>query len=130
MRELWSTELTEEETDRLLKKAASEVKRRKLESPAILMAEMHKPLAGIGSQAAVMLSPILVPFFGFENVDDYSRLFSKRENFERFIRLLEQDAQPDEGPDSVQAGSEGEKKEQDSAAQNKLKIEPDSKADN
>lgn len=130
MRELWSTELTEEETDKLLEKAASEVKRRKLESPAILMAEMHKPLAGVGSQAAVMLSPILIPFFGFENVNDYSRLFSKRENFERFIRLLEQDAPPDEGPGLDGAGSEGEKKEVDLATQNKLEIEPGSKADN
>jgi hypothetical protein len=89
MRDLWSKELTEQETERLLKAAAREIKRRKLEAPAILFAEMHKPLANVAGNAAIVLSPYLVPFLGFEHVDDYSQLLSKRENLERLIRLLE-----------------------------------------
>lgn len=90
MRELWSTELTAEEEQGLLESAANEIRRRKLEAPAVLMLEINKPLANVGSQAAVVFSPFLIPFLGFKNVDDYSRLFSKRENFERLIRLLEE----------------------------------------
>jgi hypothetical protein len=50
---------------------------------------MHKPLAFLSSQAVVAFSPFLVPFVGFDNLNDYSRLMSDRENFERLIQRLE-----------------------------------------
>ena len=89
MREFWDTELTEEETQTLLDKAAAEVLKRKLNVPAILMLEMHKPLAFISANAAVAMAPFLVPFFGFDSVNDYSRLLQKRENIEALIKRLE-----------------------------------------
>ncbi len=92
MRELWSSELTQEETERLLHKAVTKIRGRKLEVPAILFAEMSKPLANLGGHAAVVFSPFLIPFFGFDNVNDYSQLISKRDNWERLIRLLEEPA--------------------------------------
>lgn len=95
MQELWSTELTPDEEEQLLKSLVEEVRRRKLEAPAIILLEMHKPLAYVGSQAAIAFSPFLVPFVGLKNLNDYSRLFSKRENFERLIRLLEESAPPE-----------------------------------
>lgn len=58
--------------------------------PAIIAFEMHKPLAYVGSHAAVAFSPFLVPFFGFDRVNEYSQLLSSRANVERLICRLEQ----------------------------------------
>lgn len=91
MFDFWRDELTNEETERLLEKAVSEIKRRKLEMPAVLFLEMHKPLGFLSSQAAVVFSPMLVPFFGFDTMNDYSRLLSKRENVEALISRLERE---------------------------------------
>jgi hypothetical protein len=90
MFEMWNEELTEEETEALIEKAANEITRRKLDTPAMLLFEMHKPLSFVGSQAAIVFSPFLVPFLGFDNVNNYSRLFAKRENVERLLQRIEQ----------------------------------------
>lgn len=89
MFDLWKDELTDEQTNALLDRTAHEIKRRKMEAPAILFFEMHKPLAFVGSQAALVFSPFLVPFIGFDRVNDYTRLFSKRENIESLLKRLE-----------------------------------------
>ena len=89
MNGFWEEELTSEETERLLDKAAESIRKRKLEGPAILALEMHKPLAGIASHAAVAMAPFVVPFFGFDRVNDYSRLLKDRQNVERLIQRLE-----------------------------------------
>lgn len=89
MFDLWKDDLTDEQTSALLDRTAHEIKRRKMEAPAILFFEMHKPLAFVGSQAAIVFSPFLVPFIGFDRVNDYTRLFSKRENIESLLKRLE-----------------------------------------
>lgn len=97
MFDFWKDELTEEETEALILKAADSIHRRKLEMPAILALEMHKPLSFLGSQAALAFSPFLVPIFGFDGVNNYSRLFSKRENVERLLDRLDRlRSQPEE----------------------------------
>jgi hypothetical protein len=89
MYDLWASELTFDEEEVLIEKAASKIAQRKLETPAILALEMHKPVAYISSQAAIVFSPFLVPFLGFDNINNYSRLFAKKENVERLITRLE-----------------------------------------
>lgn len=74
----------------MLQKAADAIIKRGLATPGILFLEMHKPLAYIGGQSAIAMAPFIVPFFGFDFVNDYSRLFAKRDNIERLIQLLEQ----------------------------------------
>lgn len=98
MFDLWKEPLTEEERESLLDKAAHEILKRKMEMPAVLFLEMHKPLAYVGSQAALAFSPFLIPFVGFDNVNNYSRLLSDRENVERLMKKLERhgDAAPNE----------------------------------
>ena len=91
--DLWSTELTPEEEKNLLEKAANEIIKRKMQTPAILALESHKPLANVIAQTTIVFSGFLIPFLGFQNVNDYSRLLQKRENVERLICLLEQKAQ-------------------------------------
>jgi hypothetical protein len=89
MFDLWKEPLTEEEREALLDKAAHEILKRKLEMPAVLVPEMHKPLAYVGSHAALAFSPFLIPFVGFDNVNNYSRLLADRENIERLLQKLE-----------------------------------------
>ncbi len=89
MFDLWKSELSEEETDDLIERAANEIGRRKLEVPAVLFLELHKPLAFVGSQSSIMFAPFIAPFVGFDFVNNYSRLFAKRENVERLLQRIE-----------------------------------------
>ncbi len=94
MFEYWDNELTPEETERLLDKAAAEVRKRKLQVPAILALEMHKPLAYVAGTAATVFAPFLVPMLGYDTVHDYTRVLSKRANIETLLRKLESDPTP------------------------------------
>ena len=97
MFDFWENELSEEETAELIERAALAVEKKRMTTGAILALEMHKPLAGIGAQASIVFAPFLVPFFGYENVNDYSRLIKSRDNIERLLKRLESTpAQPGE----------------------------------
>jgi hypothetical protein len=89
MFDFWNEELTPEQEEVLLDKAAQEIRKRRLEAPAIIALEMHKPLATIGAHSSVVIAPFLVPLFGYDRVHDYSRLFKKKENVELLIQRLE-----------------------------------------
>jgi len=89
MDRLWDQELTPAEAGVLIERIAALIERRSLQVPAILALEMHKPLASVLAQGAVVSSPFLIPFLGFEGVNDYSRLFASRDNWERLINRLE-----------------------------------------
>lgn len=92
MNDFWQSELTDEEADRLIAKAVEEISKRKLHAPSILFLEMHKPLGRVMGNAAVVFAPFLVPVLGFDTINDYSRLVTKREWVERLIRRIEEDA--------------------------------------
>lgn len=89
MMDFWENDLTPEETETLLDKAAHEIRKRRMEGPAILALEMHKPLASIASHAMLAFAPFSVPFFGYDKVNDLSRLLKDRNNVERLIQRLE-----------------------------------------
>lgn len=82
-------ELTDQETEDLIEKAANEIIKRKMEVPAVIMLEMHKPISYIASQASVVFAPFIIPLVGYDNANNYSRLLTKRENVEKLIRRLE-----------------------------------------
>jgi hypothetical protein len=88
MFDFWDRELEAQEEEELIERLAADICRRGLDSPALLFFESHKPLSFLGSQAAVVASPFLVPFLGFDRVNDYTRLFSKRENVDRLIERI------------------------------------------
>lgn len=90
MFDMWGSDLTPEETTELLQKAAQEIRRRKLETSAVFLLESHMPVLGVGGQAAMAFSPFLVPFLGFDNVNNYTRLLTKRENVDRLLEMLEE----------------------------------------
>lgn len=89
MADFWDGELTEEKTSETLERLAASVRKRRLEMPAILALEMHKPLSGFLANSAVALSPFLVPFFGFDATNDTTRVLERRANVERLITMLE-----------------------------------------
>lgn len=74
----------------LVEKAAQEICRRGMQTPAIIALEMHKPLAGILAQTSIITAPMIVPFVGFDRFNDYSRLLSKRENIELLLVKIEE----------------------------------------
>ncbi len=89
MFDMWKEEPSEAEIDAVITKAADAILKRKLEAPAVFALEMHKPIAPFAAYGSLALAPFLVPFFGFDAVNDYSRVFSKRENVERLLLKLE-----------------------------------------
>jgi len=98
MSDFWTEELTPEETEKLIRKVADEIIRRKMQTPAILALDMHKPLANVTSSAGVVFAPFLVPFLGFHAVNDYTRLLAKQENVERLIAMIDESRDVKEDP--------------------------------
>jgi hypothetical protein len=83
-------ELEPEERDAFLDRMAREVTRRRLEAPAILALEMHRPLMFLGSQALAVFTPMLAPAFGLENLQKLYRILEDRQNLDRFIERIEE----------------------------------------
>lgn len=90
MREFWKEPLSEAQKQELIDALATQIVRRGLSAPAILFLELHKPFAFIGSQAGIVFSPFLAPFFGFDKVDLYTQLLSERENWDRLVERIEE----------------------------------------
>ena len=88
---LWEDELTEQETEELVSHLAKQIRRRKLEAPAILFLESHKPISRLAGSALVVFSPFIAPFVGFQNVNNYSRLLMEPANVEKLILKLEEE---------------------------------------
>lgn len=104
MQALWQEELTIEQETALIEKLAKAIHKRKLETPAILFFEMHKPIASLAGQTMVVFSPFIIPFVGFDSANDYSRFFAKRSSIERLIRRLEEYREsPDTGSEDINA---------------------------
>lgn len=82
-------ELTPEERDGLLERAAEAVVRRRLEVPAVLLLELHRPLTYLGSQALVLFTPLLGPAVGVETLQKLAKLLEERENLDRLIDRIE-----------------------------------------
>lgn len=89
MDEDWLERLSDDEETELIEKFGQAVHKRSMETPAILFLEMHKPVAGLSSQAAIAFSPFVAPFVGIDNVSRFSRLLRHKESYERLIAHIE-----------------------------------------
>ncbi len=89
MWETWNEDLTPEEEATLIEKVATEVEKRRLQVPAVLFLEMHRPLMGIASQAMIAFTPFLGPFMGLDRIQGFSRLAKSPTAVESLIRRLE-----------------------------------------
>jgi len=96
MLKMWEQALTEAEKDTMAKGMAEFFRKHRVQTPATLFLEMHKPLSTVVGNAAIFFSPIIMPILGFERVDKYSRFFADRENVERLICEIENPAESTE----------------------------------
>lgn len=86
----FTTPLSQEEIDARLDVIARQIVGRRLETPAAMFLEMHKPLSYLASQGLVVAMPMLGPFVGHQNVADYSKILSDSANVERLIQRIEE----------------------------------------
>ena len=84
------TPLTDERRREVIDSLARKVAGRRLEMPAVLFLDMHKPLSFIASQAMLVGLPFLGMFFGAQDVADVSKLLSDRKNVEALIARIEE----------------------------------------
>ena len=82
-------DLSPEERDALLDRAAEEVVRRRLEAPALLCLEAHRPLQFILSQGLIVFTPLLAMLFGITRLEKLALLMQDRENLDRLIYRIE-----------------------------------------
>jgi len=90
--------LVERNAEQLLEKAAQVIVKRGLEVPAILLLEMHKPLANLIGHAVWVTMPVWAIFFGVATTNKLGALLSDPEQIERLIQRIEElSAKRDEG---------------------------------
>lgn len=104
----WTDDLSDQEEAKLLTGLATKIRKRKLETPAILFLEMHKPVSRLAGNALVVFSPFIAPFVGFQNVNDYSRLLMKPGAVEKLILLLEEVEEPEQESDAEPSEQEND----------------------
>lgn len=111
------TELTEEEVDEIIEKAAEKIRKYGMETFAILTLESVKPIVYIGGEMSrLMISPFL-PALGpnaNELGENLINVFEERKNVEKLITILEEMASGEYGKeeDEQEAGApeEGQEK--------------------
>ena len=82
--------LDEQAENLFLERAARAVVRRRLTVPAVLTLESLRPLSFIGSQALLVLTPMLSLVFNHRDLQTLYRLLEKRTGIERFLTLIEE----------------------------------------
>ncbi len=86
----WLDPMEDDERDSIIGNIAEGIVRRRLETAAVLLLEMHKPLTFITSQSLIVGSPLIAPFVGIDNLQSASRLLQDRGNIELLILRIEE----------------------------------------
>lgn len=82
-------EISEEERDRIIEKAAREIVKRGLTAPALLFIEMAKPINFLGSQLLVAVDPFISSILSSGDYRKFSILMEDDENVERLLQAIE-----------------------------------------
>jgi hypothetical protein len=82
--------LAERNAEQFLEKAAQVIVKRGLEVPAILLLEMHKPLANLIGHAVWVTMPVWALFFGVATTNELGALLSDPDRIERLIQRIEE----------------------------------------
>jgi hypothetical protein len=82
------SEYSAEEQEQLLDRIADQVVRRRLEMPASMFLEMHRPLRFFAGQGLLLASPLLGAFFGLEEVYKFSRLVEDPTTVDRLLERI------------------------------------------
>ncbi len=109
-------ELTQEEVDEIIRKAAEKIHQYGMETVAILTLESVKPLVYIGGEMSrLMLSPFL-PALGpdaNELGENLINIFEDRENVEKLIVILEEMARGEYGKEKEERETGAPEEEDD-----------------
>jgi hypothetical protein len=84
------TPLTSDERSEMIESIAKTIVRRRLECPAVVLLEMHKPLSFIASQGLAVALPVIGPLVGPERIARFSRLLIERGNIDLLIGRIEE----------------------------------------
>lgn len=85
-----NTPLTNEQQNEVIDSIAAKIVGRRLETPAVLFLDMHKPLSFIASQSMLAAMPFLAPIFGAQSIADLSKVLKDRDNIEVLITRIEE----------------------------------------
>jgi hypothetical protein len=83
------TEPSRPATDQLIDGLARHIRRRRLETPAVALLEVSRPLSFLASQGLLVAQPLLGFLFGESQVGGYADLFADRANVDRLIARLD-----------------------------------------
>lgn len=106
---LFWDEITPEEEDDLIEKAAEMILKHEMDAAAILMLQSFKPLVSFGGQVGRFFLGPFLPFMG-EREDALIQTFEKRENVEKLIRILEKTRREEDEKRKAERESEGNAK--------------------
>lgn len=84
------TPLNAADRDAALNAIAAQIVARRLETPAVMFLEMHKPLSFVASQAVVVAVPMLGPLIGAQRMADLSKLLQDRDSIDALIERIEE----------------------------------------
>lgn len=82
-------EISQEERDRIIERAAEEIVKRGLAAPALLFIEMAKPINFLGSQLLVAVDPFISSILSSGDYRKFSILMEDDENVERLLQAIE-----------------------------------------
>ncbi len=72
-----------------LEAVAQAIVERRLTVPAVFFLELHRPLAGLAGQAAVLGTPLLAPLLGLDRFRTLQRVLADPAQFNAFLDRLE-----------------------------------------
>jgi hypothetical protein len=81
--------LSPEERERALDEIAARVRRYGLETPALFVLEMHRPLAGIAGMASFMVTPLFGAFLGLDRVEKYAAMIGDPDALDALAQRLD-----------------------------------------
>ncbi|MDX1934341.1 MAG: hypothetical protein SFU56_17195 [Capsulimonadales bacterium] len=87
--ERWNEPLPPDRRERLLRSVAEAIRRRGLETPAVLALELNRPFAFIASQALIPFAPLLAPLIGIDRLQEVGRLLAEPGVTDELIARIE-----------------------------------------
>ena len=93
-----------------LEELAQRIVRERMSSAAIVFFESIKPVSFIGSQAAIMVTPLVGAFIEPVRLEQYAALFGDRAFLERLIQRIEELESAGEGDRPPEGESKPRKK--------------------
>jgi len=87
----WDEALPASERDALIARVAHEVTGRGLQTPVLLLLEIHRPAGFLLSQGLIVLGPILAGLVGLDRVQTLSRFLREPNALDRLIAAIEEE---------------------------------------